>query len=312
MRWKSSEYASGCVKLAAEGAPQKRMEREAELERKKAKKRRNEETPMGYTLPKPNGNLLAEVPAEADAQLAAYETIKQIKFAEPVSEACCWHLRADLNKVAEVAAWFSAVQAVRTAKHHQLQLGDLWVTGYQGYPGLAKADHNQKLVTVSISHGDELQAALAHISGLASLVEEVERYVQRVTCCKHIKVCRMHFLDQDGNKQFKTGAEKQAGFNWHNDKAEEVHTSVGDASTGFRTISVLFTAVIRLGGAHRLSALQVLGYSAASLHEAGDVQIFPSTLTHATTVLGGHKVAFFLGMPFPLMAETRFRRVQVW
>jgi hypothetical protein len=293
-----------------EGVETKLAERQMERLKKKNKRQRITSMVTNHYLPNPDDVLLDQVPEEREGQLAALALFERVGFREPPAPTCTWNAKADETAVTLVADWFSAVQQTRSVKHHQVALGQVLVTGYQGYPGMAQPDHNQKLVTISISHGEELRAALEHVAGLACLVNAMERYVQCLAHCPLLRVCRLHFLDQSGQPQFKARAEKQAGFKWHNDKGEEVDRKQADATTGYRNISVLFTAVIRLGGTCP-SALQVLGYPSAPLHELGDVQIFPSILTHATSVLGGQKVALFIGMPHPLVGEQRLQRYRL-
>ena len=133
----------------------------------------------------------------------------------------------------------------------------------------------------------------------------------------HLVCVRAHFLDQDGPDHLPSRAPRQAGFSLHNDKPEEIYDPVADdvaadSTTGFRNSSVLFTMVVRLGGAKGPSALQVLGYPPAHMDHPGESQLFLSLLQHTTAVLGGHKVAFFLGYHEPLLSEERFARLQVW
>lgn len=292
----------------------KRLERDAQLEKKKVKRARAkcEQEPMTkFKLIVPNDDLLAVAPLWQAQQVAALQTLQRLVFAVAPGLECTWTFKLDGTAVGVVAGWFEAVQAKRTAKNHKIWLGDIQVTGYQGYPGLKAADHNQKLVTISLTHGLELETAKHHLPGFGTLVSAVESYVRRVAFCPNLEVVRCHFLDQDGKVQFATKARGQAGFGYHTDKEEEIDKMQADDTTDFRNASIIFTVVARLGGKVGPSALQVLGFPEARLDAAGDAQLFCSSLVHATSVLGGHKVAFFVGFPMPLLAEERFARVQV-
>lgn len=312
--WKERDRIED-LQLVQQGNLIKRLERDSQLEKKKVKRARAkcEQEPMAkFKLIVPSDDLLAVAPPEwqEDQKQALFE-LRSCCFAVPVGFECTWRLKLDGPSCGLVDGWFNAVQDNRTVKNHHIWLGDVQVTGYSRYRGLSAADHNQKLVTISLSHGVELDAAMEHLPGFLALVKEVEAFARKLTGCSYLKVVRSHLLDQDGKVRFATKAPKQAGFGWHTDKAEEIDEKQGDETTLYRTTSILFTIVARLGGEAVPSAMQVLGFQEAHMDEAGDAQLFCSRLVHCTSVLGGHKVAFFVGFDAPLVAEERFARLQM-
>ena len=153
---------------------------------------------------------------------------------------------------------------------------DIWLGGYGGWPGaLTAVNHNQKVVTLVVNHGRELDAALEAIPGLKDIVEHVQKCAREITRMPWLTVVRMHFLDQDNTVLGKTAAQ-QAGFRYHDDKGEEKappEEAAAHELTGGRTTSVLFTVVARLGG--KEGAFTVVGYKEAQLAEAGNAHMFP-------------------------------------
>lgn len=99
---------------------------------------------------------------------------------------------------------------------------------------------------------------------------------------------------------------KQAGFGYHTDKDEEL--VAGDDEE--RYISVLVTVIVRLDALDTESAFQVLGYEPHPLGGCGAAGAFMSCMYHHTSTVGGHKVALFIGYPFPYVGESRLRRVR--
>ena len=162
---------------------------------------------------------------------------------------------------------------------------------------------------MKLSTGVELDAGLQWIPGLQEAVNSVEEQMRGITGCSTLVVVRIHFLDQENTRLHKHAA-RQAGFKWHTDKSKEF-AEIGKGKREFhlKESSILFTVVARIGGL-KPSALQVLGFKAATLHEVGNAHAFPSMYTHATATLGGHKVAFFLGWVSPLYREETFSRYQ--
>jgi hypothetical protein len=159
-----------------------------------------------------------------------------------------------------------------------------------------------------MSYGAEMDAAKAYIDGFKEAVAEVERLALTITRCSTLKVVRCHWLDQD-SKLTKTSA-RQSGFKYHTDKDKEfAKDPTAHSLSDGRDISIIFTVVMRIGGVHS-SAMQVLGFKRAQMDEAGDAHLFLSRLQHCTFTLGGHKIAFFLGWPAPLIAEERLTRFQ--
>ena len=122
---------------------------------------------------------------------------------------------------------------------------------------------------------------------------------------------KVHFLDQSCKHLPETGklresSCKQAGFGYHTDKDEEL---VG-ANEQERYLSVLVTVIVRLDALYTESAFQVLGYEPQPLVGCGAAGAFMSCLYHHTSTVGGHKVALFIGYPFPYVSESRLRRVR--
>ena len=65
---------------------------------------------------------------------------------------------------------------------HWISLGDKRITGYSDYIYTqCKLDWNQKVVTVAISAGVELEAAQVHIPGFSALEKAVEDHARAVT-----------------------------------------------------------------------------------------------------------------------------------
>ena len=136
------------------------------------------------------------------------------------------------------------MQSTRTMAQHWISLGDKRITGYSDYIYTqCKLDWNQKVVTVAISAGVELEAAQVHIPGFSALEKAVEDHARAVTSCPDLQVVRSHFLDQVGEARFSKKAPAQAGFAWHTDKDEEVDKTQADETTDYRNTSVLFTAL---------------------------------------------------------------------
>lgn len=296
----------------------KRMERELELEKKKSKRVRVGDDALElHHLPALSEALMQHVPTKVrELQCAQVKRLAPAAFARPASVSCTWPLVLPLAAATATAEWFSTVQSARTAKNHLVHITgatqDIWLGGYGGWPGaLTAVNHNQKVVTLVVNHGRELDAALEAIPGLKDIVEHVQKCAREITRMPWLTVVRMHFLDQDNTVLGKTAAQ-QAGFSYHDDKDEEKAPQVEAAAhelTGGRSTSVLFTVVARLGG--KEGAFTVVGYKEAQLAEAGNAHMFPSLLQHYTSCLGGHKVAFFLGFAFPLVGEERMSRYQV-
>ena len=164
-------------------------------------------------------------------------------------------------------------------------------------------------MTLKLSAGAELAAGKKWIPGLQEAVSLVEEHVRAITACSTLGVVRLHFLDQENTRHAKH-AGRQAGFKWHTDKSKEyAQFGEGKQELGDRESSILFTVVARIGG-QMPSALQILGFRAATVHKVGDAHMFPSIYTHATATLGAHKIAFFLGWTTPLYREETFGRYQ--
>ena len=167
-------------------------------------------------------------------------------------------------------------------------------------------------MTLSISYGEQLEAALECIDGLRLVVTQVQEHTRAITRCLSLKVVRIHFLDQEGLAIVNKGSEAQAGFQYHTDKAKEF-ANLGKAHnyalSADREISVLFTVVLRIGGIQP-SALQVLGFSSAEMPLTGSAHLFPSRLEHRTSTLGGLKVALFLGWSHALVSDEKLSRYQ--
>ena len=244
-------------------------------------------------------------------QQAAVSSLRHSSFSQAPDLTGTWALQVPQSSAVALGHWFGGVQARRTKPKDGMVIlpaSGVELQGYQGYDGLAKANHNQKLVTLVVSHGVELEAAKAEITGFGETVDCVEQFAQSVTRCSQIKVVRGHFLDQE-SKVAKRAA-LMAGFGKHTDKAEEIDKKQADETTGFRNVSILFTMIVRLaGGKGGPSAFQVLGCEVAHIDQVGEARMFPSACVHETKVLGGYKVAFFLGFSTPLMGEERFARV---
>jgi hypothetical protein len=86
---------------------------------------------------------------EVEDQEYALSLVKQLKFFQPPAPSTgTWPLKFELNITGKLASWFADKQSERTHNNHYIKLGDLWLTGYQGYQrSQATPDHNQRVVS---------------------------------------------------------------------------------------------------------------------------------------------------------------------
>ena len=274
--WKRRDSAEDTI-AAAEGNTIKTMERKA-ISKKKGLARKKKLSPQeASSAPPPLFNYVAGqlLDKESDIgwraeQQAAVSSLRHSSFSQAPDLTGTWALQVPQSSAAALGHWFGGVQARRTKPKDGMVIlpaSGVELQGYQGYDGLAKANHNQKLVTLVVSHGVELEAAKAEITGFGETVDCVEQFAQSVTRCSQIKVVRGHFLDQE-SKVAKRAA-LMAAFGKHTDKPEEIDKKQADETTGFRNVSILFTMIVRLaGGKGGPSAFQVLGCEVAHIDQS--------------------------------------------
>lgn len=244
-------------------------------------------------------------------QQSMYKDLSKLKVTEMAGSTMTWKLTLPMDAILKLGAWFAEVQTKRISMSTvKVLVGGQEVDGYNGYRrALHLPDELQRRVTVKL-WAEEL-IAFRSMESFRQLESAVVQEVTRITGLPELEVVRAHFLDQEyshsGSERMRERGAAQAGFKLHTDKIKEL-----DKKDEHRVNSVLFTVVVRIGGSAADSALQVLGFPAASMPHAGANHMFPSCMWHYTSQLGGHKLAMFVGYPYPNVLDKRIASLQRW